>query len=80
MSKTVDTSTVYEGGWYLIGPQNSFVTYPKTKKNIEFSDLPGASAAPLKITSKNQQSLLLGISFQYQLIEDKIPQLYASFA
>ena len=45
---------VYEGGWYFIGPVNSFVTFPKTKQNIEFSDLPGASAEPLKITSKNQ--------------------------
>lgn len=31
ITKTVSTDTVYPGGWYFIGPFNSFVTFSSTK-------------------------------------------------
>jgi len=44
ISKNVDSTTVYEGGWYFIGPLNKFVQYPKTVQTIDFSDLPGSDS------------------------------------
>lgn len=29
-SKNVESAEVYEGGWYFIGPLNSFLQFPKT--------------------------------------------------
>lgn len=43
-SKNVESAEVYDGGWYLIGPLNSFIQFPKTQVNIDFSDLPGSKA------------------------------------
>lgn len=31
ISKNIDNSTIYEGGWYLIGPLSKFIQYPKTQ-------------------------------------------------
>lgn len=31
ITKTVDASRVYPGGWYFIGPINSFITFASTK-------------------------------------------------
>ena len=59
---------------------NKFLTFPKTKQNIEFSDLPGASAVPLKVTSKNGQSIQMSLAFQYQLKKENITDLYSSYA
>ncbi len=42
ISKSVDNSYVYTGGWYLIGPMSSFISFPATNVNIDFSDFPGA--------------------------------------
>jgi hypothetical protein len=47
ISKSIDDTKAYAGGWYIIGPFNSFVTYPATNLNIDFSDLPNSKAAPL---------------------------------
>lgn len=30
ISKTVNTENVYPGGWYFIGPINSFITFSST--------------------------------------------------
>jgi hypothetical protein len=46
-SKTVDSSSVYSGGWYLIGPFNSFISFPSTNENIDFADYAKAQSAPL---------------------------------
>lgn len=47
ISKMIDDSYVYVGGWYIIGPMNSFITFPSTYVNIDFSNLPHSKAAPL---------------------------------
>jgi hypothetical protein len=47
ISKSVDTVNVYEGGWYVIGPFNSFISFPRTYVNLDFSNLPGSKSAPL---------------------------------
>jgi hypothetical protein len=42
ISKKVDVETVYPGGWYFIGPVNSFITFPSTLVNLDFTDFPGS--------------------------------------
>lgn len=42
ISKKVDTENVYPGGWYFIGPVNSFITFPSTLVNLDFTDFPGS--------------------------------------
>jgi len=37
-TKSVDPDKVYPGGWYLIGPINSFITFPATLVNMDFAD------------------------------------------
>ena len=62
ITKTVDTSRVYTGGWYLIGPFNSFITFPSINKNIDFADYPGAQSSPYQ-TRAGQLSIVLSFSF-----------------
>jgi hypothetical protein len=62
ISKSVDAAKAYEGGWYIIGPFNSFITFPKTHVNIDFSDLPGAKAKPLPCRS---EGLPITLSFSF---------------
>ena len=51
ISKSVDESRTYPGGWYLIGPFNTFITYPSTNINVDFSDLAGSKSPPLSTRS-----------------------------
>lgn len=51
ISKSVDESYTYEGGWYLIGPFNSFITYPSTSINVDFSTLADSKSPPLSTRS-----------------------------
>ena len=30
VSKNIDDGKVYEGGWYIIGPLNKFIQFPRT--------------------------------------------------
>ena len=61
-SKNVESPDVYDGGWYLIGPLNSFIQFPKTQVNIDFSDLPG-SKAPGFTTLTGGSTITLHFSF-----------------
>ena len=51
LSKNIDTSKVYEGGWYVIGPFNKFIQFPKTQVNVDFADLPSSKQKPLDARS-----------------------------
>ena len=74
LSKNVDTTTVYEGGWYIIGPFNKFIQFPRTQVNYDFSDLPGAKQRP--IDAKSGVAITMSFSFQYQLVREQLPSLY----
>ena len=78
LSKSVDTLNVYEGGWYVIGPFNSFISFPRTQVNIDFSNLPNSKSAPLQCRSEGLP-ITLSFSFQYQLIKENIPDLYRMY-
>lgn len=62
ISKMIDDSYVYEGGWYIIGPLNSFITFPSTHVNIDFSNLPHSKSAPLQARS---EGLSITLSFAF---------------
>lgn len=62
ITKKVDTSKVYTGGWYLIGPFNSFETFPSTLVNMDFSDYQGAASTPLIVKDNDGQEMQMSFS------------------
>lgn len=78
LSKNIDSSYVYEGGWYLMWPTNSFIQFPKTQVNLDFANYPNAKATPLQARSEGLQ-ITLSFSFQYKLIKEDIPDLYKMY-
>jgi len=62
LTKTVDSKTVYPGGWYLIGPINSFITFPATLVNLDFADFDGATNRPLVVKDNDGQEIRLSFS------------------
>jgi uncharacterized membrane protein len=55
ITKTVNTENVYPGGWYFIGPVMSFITFPATLVNIDFTYFPGAQRAPIAMKDSDGQ-------------------------
>ena len=58
---------IYVGGRYLIGPTKSFIVYPSSLVNTEFSDSKKATNEPLKSRTGEGLSISLHISFQYKI-------------
>lgn len=79
LTKKVDTETIYPGGWYFIGPINSFITYPATLVNMDFTDYDGANARPIIVKDKDGQEIRLSFSIQYRLFKEDIGKLYSEF-
>lgn len=71
-------SKVYHGGTHMIGFWNKFIIFPATVQTIEFSDRAMEhEAPPLHTRTKEGLALHLNIAFQYKLVPEEIPQLYA---
>jgi hypothetical protein len=49
LSKKTDEDTVYPGGWYVVGPTISFLTFPSTLVNIDWTDYKDAQRTPLTV-------------------------------
>jgi regulator of protease activity HflC (stomatin/prohibitin superfamily) len=80
ITKKTNEDDVYDGGWYLIGPFNSFFTFPATLVNIDWSDFPGAQRGPLqKVKDSGGQDITLSFSIQYKLNDKMIGKLYAKY-
>ncbi len=75
ISKTIGTD-IYSSGRYIIGPFNHFIIYPANLITVEFSNNQLAVSPPLQTRTKEGLSLALHVSFQYQVIKGKIPDLY----
>jgi hypothetical protein len=52
LSKNVDVEKVYSGGWYIVGPLSSFITYPSTIVNVDFADFPNAKSKAFEARSE----------------------------
>jgi hypothetical protein len=69
---------VYHGGTHMIGFWNTFIVFPAVVQTIEFSERPWMhTSTSLHTRTKEGLGLHLSISFQYKLIPDDIPKLYA---
>lgn len=66
----------YESGRYILNPFKSFLKYPKNLVTIEFSENKKAESTPLQTRTGEGLAVILSVSFQYQLIKEKIPDLY----
>jgi len=80
ITQTISTSPIYTSGRYFLGLTNAFLTYPTTLQSIEFSDsTAGASAGSLSASSKEGQSIILEVSFQYRLRVGSLGALYRKY-
>lgn len=79
ITKTVNTDNVYPGGWYFIGPINSFITFSSTKQNIDFTDYDGAQAKPILVKDSDGQEMRLSFSLQYILQQENVGKLYTDY-
>jgi regulator of protease activity HflC (stomatin/prohibitin superfamily) len=66
----------YDNGRYILNPFKSFLKYPKNLVTIEFSQNKKAESSPLQTRTGEGLAVILSVSFQYQLIKEKIPDLY----
>lgn len=80
ISKSIDTSKVYDGGWHYVGFTSSFLKFPATIQNVEFTNYAGAESRPIA-NARTQEglSVTLHISFQYKLMRDNVGDLYNDF-
>jgi len=62
VSKSVDYSFIYKGGWYWIGLFNSFFTFPATVVNVDFTTFPNANRSPIQLKDSDLQDINLSIS------------------
>lgn len=62
ISKKVDDTEVMSGGWYMVGPTTSFLTFPATLVNIDWTDYTGAQRAPLTVRDNDGQDIRFAFS------------------
>ena len=74
LSKNIDATEVYEGGWYIIGPLNKFIQFPRTQVNVDFANLTGSKQKPIGVRSG--VPVTMSFSFQYKLIKKSLPKMY----
>ena len=67
ISKSIDQDRVYPGGWYFIGPVYTFIKFPATLVNMDFTRFEGAYSGPISVKDSDSQEMDLSISVQYRL-------------
>jgi len=53
----------YTGGFHFLGVGHSFIKYPKTVLNLDYSNHEGADYPPLKSRTNDGLEVILEISF-----------------
>lgn len=82
ITKTVDNSTVYTGGRYLLGLGHSFVKYPKKLIIIDFSpddDCDTCGDVALNAGTKDGQTITVEVTLYYKLNSTELGSLYSTF-
>jgi hypothetical protein len=79
LTKKIDSSQVYAGGWYFLGPFSSFMTFPATLVNIDYSNFKGSKYPPIACRDGDQQQIELSMSVQYKLQYANIGRLQDQF-
>jgi len=77
ITKNIDGGSIYDSGRYFVFLFNSFITFPRTLKTIEFSNRIEANSGPLKTRTAEGLALELYISFQYKLVKGELSDLYS---
>jgi len=73
--ETVDDK-VYTGGIHFLGIGHSFIKFPNTVQSVEYSQ---AAQDLLHARTSDGLPLILGVSFQYRLIEKQIHSMYMKY-
>lgn len=64
------------GGIHFLGVGHSFIKYPKTVLNLDYSKHEGADYPPLKSRTSDGLEVVLEISFQYKLNYESLYDLF----
>ena len=78
MGEQVTTQAVGSGRYFL-GVGHEFLIFPKVYQTIEYSDLPDANAGPVQSRTKDGVEVILSVSFQYQLKQENIFDLFETY-
>lgn len=83
-NKFADIDNVYGAGRHFIGPMNTFVIFPASVQNIEFTnemrlEPSGQRYAALHTRTKEGLALHMQVSLQYALRASEVGKMYAEF-
>lgn len=78
ITRQVNQEGTYQGGRHWIGPWNSFVPFPSTVVNLEFSTFSARAGGngPLATRTKDGLSVTLHLAFQYRMELESLAKLY----
>ncbi|EGR27141.1 SPFH domain band 7 family protein [Ichthyophthirius multifiliis] len=69
----------YSAGIHFLGVGHSFIKFPKTVLNLEYSNHQGADYGPIRSRTSDGLEVILEISFQYKLIYEDLFELYNNY-
>jgi hypothetical protein len=78
ISKTVGKK-IYGPGYHYLGFAHSFITYPSTVLNMEFSTAASAERPPINSRTDDGLAIKFKISFQYTLLPNKLFEMYMTY-
>ena len=78
IARQIDRVT-YTSGIHIIGIGHSFIKYPRTIQTVEFSNSKDADRRQIVSRTSDGLEVLLEISFQYTIIQEKLFDLHMSF-
>jgi hypothetical protein len=76
LSQDIDTERVLTGGLHYVGVFYSLIHFPSIHKSIEFSSDTVAQQSVLNTRTAEGLELKISCAFQYQLVKEKLPQMY----
>lgn len=78
LTKTIDRQ-YYGSGYHMLGFGHSFIRYPSTVLNMEFSNENNADRPPIQSRTEDGLLIQFRASFQYKLLPDRLYDLYMKF-
>lgn len=81
----VDLDHVYTGGRYFVYLRHSFITFPSTLTNVEFSNSSTATAPPIMARTGKPpgldavaggQTVYISLSTQYLVAKEDVPKMF----
>lgn len=78
ITKNIDVK-VYGPGYHFLGFGHSFLIYPSTVQNMEFSNEQKADRPPIQSRTDDGLMISFKASFQYRLYDNKLFDLYMKY-